>query len=111
MELSVFIYNPTMKIIDRLYVDTYGNFAPRVHKEDYKMLGKKYVYCQDCDCYSLGVGQIIRKHKASTKHALNVFLTEWLEYSNRDRIVFHVVDEWEDEEPKKVMIIEPCVQK
>jgi hypothetical protein len=25
--------------------------------------------------------------------------------------VFHVVDEWEDEEPKKLMIIEPCVQK
>ena len=100
-----------MKIIDRLYVETYGNFEPRVDKENYTMLGNKYVYCIHCDCYNRGIGQVIRRHERRDKHKLNVFLTEWLEYRNREKIVFHVVDDWEDEEPKRIMIIDPCVQK
>ena len=100
-----------MKHIDRLYVETYGNFEPRVDKENYTMLGNLYVYCKDCGSYNRGIGQILRKHLNNDKHKLNVLLTEWLEYKKRDRIVFHVVDDCEDEVPKKVMIIEPCVQK
>jgi hypothetical protein len=92
-----------MKIVDRLYIDTYGNLKPRVDKPPYEMLRDSYVYCRDCDCYSLKNSQVIKRHLNNNKHKLNVFLTEWLEYQNDKPRVFWVVDDWDDETPKKVM--------
>jgi hypothetical protein len=95
-----------MKNIDRLYIETYGNFAPRIHKDNYKLMGNTYVYCSHCDCYNLGIGQVLRRHYKRDKHRLNVFLTEYLR-SFESRQVFHVVSDWGDEKPTRVMIIEP----
>ena len=90
-------------MIDRLYVDTYGNLKPRVDKENYKLMDRTYVYCKDCDSYSVGVKQVIKRHLNGNKHKLNVFLTEWLEYQKDKPMVFWVVDDWDDETPKKVL--------
>jgi hypothetical protein len=92
-------------VIDQLYLDTYGNMKPRVHKDNYKLMDRSYVYCMDCDCYSVAVNQVIKRHINSNKHKLNVFLTEWLEYKKNEPKVFWVVDDWDDKVPKRILKI------
>lgn len=122
--------NHKQKFVDRMYIETYGNFDPRVHKENYKLLGKLYVYCYDCGTFNSSVSGVLKKHYNSPKHKFNVFLTglakngtwpieysvediakEYMSYSENRSRVFHVVDDWDDEVPKRVMRIPACVQK